>query len=399
MEVDMPRKRKLPDGMTTRPGRRGYYADFWAGGRRVQKKLGTDFDAAKTILHDLRARAEKAEFGLLDNDYPIAELRERYLKRCKQERPRSVDRYRNALDHILAGLGLNKVRQLHPALVLDYRERRLETVCAGTVNYEVGALCTMLRWAASPAQRLIGSNPLQGIKPLPHEKKEGRALEDDEVARLLEHSRRWRDIWYAYLVTGLREDELASLLFTDVDWEARELIVRGYNAKGKRERRIPIDDGLWEILLRQRAEAPNRQPGTYRGRPDIAARVQERCSRDHVFVTGSNTPLNRTGLYQTFLRCCRRAGIELATYDPQGRLVEHVDVHSLRRTFATNALVNGADPKSVQEILGHRTLKMTMEIYAKVKSGPKRQAVAKLSYAKGATPPAHVLPLTGTANP
>src|SRR5947199_92639 len=67
----MPRRRKLPDGMVTRPGRRGYYADFRVGGRRVQKKLGTDFDAAKSILHELRARAEKGGYGLLDNDYTL----------------------------------------------------------------------------------------------------------------------------------------------------------------------------------------------------------------------------------------------------------------------------------------------------------------------------------------
>jgi integrase len=220
------------------------------------------------------------------------------------------------------------------------------------------------------------------------------------VRRLLDNSRPpWRDICYAYLVTGMRKDELVNLLFTGVDWDARELIVRQRHAKGKRERRIPVDDGLWDILQRQRAEAPGRQPAIHRGRPDVAARVLELCSRDHVFVTPSNTPLSPQSVYAAFLLRCRRAGIETATYDDEGRLVEHVDVHSLRRTFATNALVNGADPKSVQEILGHRTLKMTMEIYAKVKADPKRQAVGKLSYAKGATPPQHVLPLTGTANP
>jgi site-specific recombinase XerD len=97
------------------------------------------------------------------------------------------------------------------------------------------------------------------------------------------------------------------------------------------------------------------------------------------------------------MRCCSRAGIETTTHDSEGRLVEHVDVHSLRRTFVTNLIVNGADPKSVQEMLGHKTLKLTMAIYAKVKAASKRQAVGKLSYGQGATPPPHVLPLIGAA--
>ena len=94
---------------------------------------------------------------------------------------------------------------------------------------------------------------------------------------------------------------MASLLFTDVDWEAREVIVRPYHAKGKRERRVPADDRLWEILLRQRAGAPGRQPGTV-SNPRIAALVRERFTREHVFVTTRNTPLDGSGAVLLFLR-------------------------------------------------------------------------------------------------
>ena len=55
----MPRNRKLPEGMYQRG--RQYYADFYAGGRRVRKKLATDLDAAKAILVELRSRAHKAD--------------------------------------------------------------------------------------------------------------------------------------------------------------------------------------------------------------------------------------------------------------------------------------------------------------------------------------------------
>ena len=77
----MPRKRKLPEGMYQRG--RHYYADFYAGGRRVRKKLATDLDAAKSILIELRSRAERADFDLLDNDYPLDKLREQYLRHCQ----------------------------------------------------------------------------------------------------------------------------------------------------------------------------------------------------------------------------------------------------------------------------------------------------------------------------
>jgi site-specific recombinase XerD len=92
-----------------------------------------------------------------------------------------------------------------------------------------------------------------------------------------------------------------------------------------------------------------------------------------------------------------RAGLGLRACDAKRRLVEHVDRHSLRRTLAASAILNGADPRSALEILGHKTLEMTMQICAKMKGASKRQTVSKLSYAWGATPPEHVLQLPPAA--
>jgi integrase len=383
--------------MTQRPGRKGYYADFIVHGRRVQKKLGTDLGAAKSILIELRSRAEKGEWGLLDNDYPLADLRAAYLARCGQElAPSTVRAYGDDTARLLAYLGDPRlVSHLTVAGVLDYRRHRLaQGKSPRTVNRDTNHLTWMLSWGVNVA-RVIASNPLAGLSPLPDLRpKEGRALEDGEVRRLLEASRgAWRDVFYAYLVTGLRKMELSRLLWSDVDWEGRELVVRKHRAKNKRERRVPVEDGLWAILCRLRDEVPLRRPGTVNN-PKIAENVRRRFTRDHVFVTPSCTPVGWSA-HSTFLRTCRRAGIETHTWDAEGNLLEHVDVHSLRRTFATNLIVGGADPKSVQELLGHKSLTTTMKIYAKVRGVNKRAALGKLSYGGGVTPPDHVLPLAG----
>jgi integrase len=393
----MPRKRKLPDGLRERNG--AYYADFYAGGRRVRKRLSTQFDVAEQLLHELQARADRADFGLLDNDCPLAEIKAAFLKHCRQTlKPATAARYERCLGNILAGLGVTRAAQVRSDGVLDYRDGRLaEGATPRTVNMEVIVLGTMFRWAARPAQKLIASNPLAGLKPLPHDHaKEGRALTDDEVKRLLDSSPApMRDVWYAFLVTGLRKAELGALTFRDIDWENREIIVRGGVAKNHRERRIPIDAGLWDILCRQRDGRVAREPGKAQSAA-ATERARQRFTRDHVFVTQANTPLDhRSNLYHAFLRCCEAAGIQTKTYDAEGRLVEHVDVHSLRRTFATNLIVSGADPKSVQELLGHRTLEMTMKIYTKIRSQTKRQALGRLSYGQGALAPAHVVEYPG----
>jgi hypothetical protein len=54
-------------------------------------------------------------------------------------------------------------------------------------------------------------------------------------------------------------------------------------------------------------------------------------------------------------------------------------------------IASGADPKSVQELSGHRTLDMTMRIYTKIHGQTKRQALGRLPYGKGTVAPDGVL--------
>ena len=150
-----------------------------------------------------------------------------------------------------------------------------------------------------------------------------------------------RDIWYAFLVTGLRKSELAGLQFSQefLDWEAREIMVPAWLAKNGVDRRIPMDNELFEILRRLEAARGKRKRGKDRG-PVTNERVEARFTRDHVFVSEASTPLGHRGnLRRAFVACLSRAGIERQTFDADGRLVEHVDLHSLRRTFATNLIV------------------------------------------------------------
>ncbi len=339
------------------------------------------------LLRDLWARADRADFGVLDNDYRLDDLRRQWIEYCDQTlRPRTVTRYRQNLTNIFAGLSCSRVDQLNVEVITTYRKDRLALeIAPRTVNMEVGALSTMLTWGARHGY--IGNNPMAQLAPLPDDSsKEGRALSPNEVSRLLDAATpHYRPIWYAFLVSGLRRDEIVDLVFSDVDWENRELVVRRGTAKNHTVRRVPIDDELYEILQAQRAASKGRVPGV-RGGCLATARITERFSRQHVFVTAQSTPLGGN-LYREFMRTCRRAGIETQTFDAKGALVEHVDLHSLRRTFATNLIENGADPRTVQELLGHKTLAMTMRIYTKVRSQTKRQVIGRLSYGRGAQSP------------
>jgi len=383
------RKDDLPPGLKLRG--KNYWADFRHDGERIRRSLKTgDKKVAEQLLTELRARLNKADYGLLDNDYRLDDLRRAYLRDCEQTlKPSTAIRYRRNLEAIWPDLP-PMVSQLGVEVINAHREKRLaEGISPGTINSDMSRLSGMLAWGvewgliqSNPLARLPGSRGRRGkMKRLPHDhKKEGRALDDEEVDRLLDKSPDpWREIWYAMLVTGLRKGELTQLLFDDIDWETKELEVHRGVAKNHHARRIPIEPGLWAILERRKVECWGREPGQGRT-PEITAQVQARFTTDHVFTTTQNTPLTHgSGLYWAFIRCCKLAGIETRRV-VQGREIDHVDLHSLRRTFATNLIVNGADPKTVQKLLGHRTLEMTMNIYAKIHSGTIREAVGRLSY-------------------
>lgn len=395
----MARKKKLPPGMWQRGNT--YYARFSKNGRLVRKRLSTDFAVACEMLNDMRARADRADFGMLDNNYPLADLRQEYLRACEQTlRPSTVRRYRKCLQTVLGAVPVRIVSQLSVQVITAYRRERmaaipqesrrkkkegepLPTIAPRTVNMEVSALSTMLSWGVKHG--IIGTNPIKDVKQLPEDvkRKERRALTAEEVLALFDVSPdHLLPVWRMFLTSGIRHDELVNLRFADIDWERQTATVRGSVAKNHNEREIPLDEGVLAMLKELAADAEFRHP-VAGNTPKQTAQQAANFSREHVFVNGANTPW-RNNLLRTFYAYAQRAGIEGAHRNGS------VDIHSLRGSFATLAIDGGASPKAIQAILGHATLDMTMRIYAKATENAKRQAVSALPFAS-ASNPAHVI--------
>jgi NADPH2:quinone reductase len=104
-------------------------------------------------------------------------------------------------------------------------------------------------------------------------------------------------------------------------------------------RRIPIDDGLWDILNRQEAARLERKPSE---RVRFGVALRDRFSDRHVFIGRESTPLTAPYTYHMLMQYCRKAGIPTQTFDGEGLPLKPVDVHSLRRIFATEFL--GSNP-------------------------------------------------------
>ena len=181
-------------------------------------------------------------------------------------------------------------------------------------------------------------NPRAGRK-LPH------FLSAEEIARLLESPPstsasgvRDRAILETMYSAGLRVSELVGLSIEDIDFSAGLVRVRG---KGRKERLSPLGSYAQKAIknwLSQREPNPN-------------------ATKEHA----SAVFLNRFGNRLT----SRSVGRMLEKYLKQCGLDQRTSPHTLRHSFATHLLDRGADIRSVQELLGHKSL-ITTQIYTHV---------------------------------
>jgi len=138
--------------------------------------------------------------------------------------------------------------------------------------------------------------------------------------------------------SGLRVSEVAGLLVPNLRLEEELLRVVG---KGDKERLIPVGRPAIRLLRRYLAEARPRLLGT-------------RSDHGAVFISRQGQPLDRQRLWNIVKEAALRAGIG-----------KNVHPHTLRHSFASHLLANGADLRVIQEMLGHADIGTT-QIYTHV---------------------------------
>ena len=163
----------------------------------------------------------------------------------------------------------------------------------------------------------------------------------------------FRDIWRVFLGTGLRAGELSGLEWSDVHFEQAELHVRAETFKGQRQRTIPLRQDLLGILRRLRLEVPQRMHKAAREcaeRRLAQARRAVGTAERLVFCNGGGGPWG-DNLSRRLDPCLAAAG-----------LPQRIDVHTLRHTFGSHLVRAGVDVKTVQELMGHSSAMVTLDI-------------------------------------
>ena len=283
-------------------------------------------------------------------------------------RPSSHQTYRGYIEnHIKPNIGsipLNKLtslelQKLYKKLLGNGRVERIESkkqpkgLSAKTVRNINQIICSALNLAIE--QRLILTNPADACALPKLEHREMKTLPVEQLTSFLREAKESGvfEMYYIELATGLRRGELLGLKWSDIDLEHGSLRV---------QRQIARIDG--EIV-----EAPLKTKNAYRTLPlsadaiDVLKTQKKKCGNSqYVFPSPTGGPISPDSVLHMLHRVLKRAGL------PKVRF------HDLRHTFATLALQNGVDIKTVSGMLGHFSAGFTLDTYAHVTTSAQKEA-------------------------
>lgn len=225
------------------------------------------------------------------------------------------------------------------------RDTHGELLSALTRSYHLIALRSFLRFCAKRGFETLAPSRIE----LPRvKKKQVSFLNNDEVQRLFQvipadtqAGLRDRAIIALLYSSGLRVSELTNLDRTHINLAHGEFTVRG---KGQKDRAVYVDPSASDLIK------------TY-----LAARTD---SLPPLFISyGGHQTVDTSG---DFKRLTPRSVQRLIThYALLAGITKHVTPHTLRHSFATDLLMNGADIRSVQTMLGHSDISTT-QIYTHI---------------------------------
>lgn len=292
------------------------------------------------------------------------------------------ERYTRNIQPVVGNMRLVDVRPMYCKIVLNRME---DTYAGSTIRQAYIAMGTMFK--AAVVNGLIPSHPMEGVrfnKPI-------RAVDDihfltvEEQAKFLEIAKRSHNYHqYALILeTGLRTGEIIGLTWDAINWEQRTLTVnktlefrhkqhewRAGPPKTKQSyRTIPLTNRAYEILQSARVkwETGKKSDTLSKVLTYTDMRTGQKSSMtmaDLVFINYRTGEPAKNSSYDTHLyKLCDEAGIK------------RFCMHALRHTYATRAIESGMQPKVLQKLLGHASIKTTMDRYVHVTDESMKKAV------------------------
>jgi integrase len=381
------RYRAVPPGRGRRPDwvKSPFYVRFTdPRGKQVWSEPQTTIEKAQELAEQtadvLKAHAKgltvkEAQDIANANRTPIKVAVERFLDLHRNDRPKTVQQYTNALNHLLENLpkGVRFIDQLGTQHALNDYLRSLEDRYAPkTIETRMGVVFSLLKdhrkeTGVEEPSKLVKLPKVQTVK--------AKAYSKEELQKLFGAMNEAEYLRYLFFVhTGCREQEVQFATWDDLDFTKNTFTVTGvgksdagFVPKSWEERTVPLTTELAELLQKYRKASHNKRWvfANEDGKPEghflrkfkaIAKRAGLNCGRCKTTI--------RDGKYDN-----RK---EIAVTCETRPVCEKHYLHRLRKTAATRWIRSGIDIMRIKSWLGHKNLNVT-QIYLSDESAPDEQ--------------------------
>ena len=394
-------KRKLPKGIRIKGGT--YEARCTIRGK-VIAVYGKDLDDVIARFEEAKARALDEE-NYKKNNITLNEWFDEWFDSVKSQyvKETSIPPMKNSYYRTFGFyLGNELLKGIRPMDVQQAMNAMREAgIAVRSIRDALGRLRECMEFAV--ANRLIPANPCVVIE-VPWEDKVSKkeiALTQDEQNAILHNVRDswYKEAFYFMFLTGVRVGELGGLTWDDVDFKNKVVRIRHSLAcqycNGEKieklttpktvnsYRTIPFIGEMEEILRSQRTK-------WLKKKAELGKRWREKLGLENVvFVTSMGSPCNRyimekecTRVYKSLVEDEAVAAV-LEKREPAE--IRKFHPHTLRHTFATRCFEKGLEPKVVQELMGHSSISVTLNIYTHVMKDKMMEEVYKMGNANTIT--------------
>lgn len=229
--------------------------------------------------------------------------------------------------------------EITPLMVEKYKAERLKNVSPATVNREMNVLKNIFTKAVE--WKNLTENTIKKVKLLRTKNRRLRYLESEEITKLIENSaKHLKPIIIVALNTGMRRGEIFGLKWQNID--IKRGIIYLLDTKNGEKRELPMNDAVKKALIG----------------------VRKNPISSYVFCNPNGKPYQDTK--RAFHTALNKAGIKNFRF------------HDLRHTFASQLVMLGVDLNTVRELLGHKTIEMTLR-YSHLSPSHKKRATDLLS--------------------
>ncbi len=261
--------------------------------------------------------------------------------------------------HIIPNLGNKKVASLTTSVVQKFYNKLLSEGKSGSLVRDAHLILHQAMDVAVK-ENLIAKNPTDGTKIPKVQYKPKNILNETQLEMFMEAIKEdelWHDFFYTEITTGLRRGELCGLKWCDFNETTGQLnVVRTVTTRkggGLKAGETKTEKGTRTIYL---------PPSTVKLLSDRKTKV----SSEWIFPNFYNNskPINPATAYTRLKTILKKAGLPSIRF------------HDLRHTFATHALSNGVDARTLSGILGHTNASFTLDTYTHVTNDMQKNASA-----------------------